>query len=109
MNLNNFFFKDELTKWEELYAYYVDNYEWNQIHVLRYENLKTNLKIELWDIMNFLGLKFDENVAACLMNQQTGSFKRHKKKIDLMQFFTTTQKIEIEKSKTLVYKKLGII
>ena len=92
-----------------MYTYFVDDYPMNQIHIVRFENLKTNLEVELRHIMDFLGLKFDKNVADCLMKKQTGSFKRPKPKIDLKKFFTTSQRESIEKSKTRVYTKLGII
>ena len=92
-----------------MYTYFVDDYPLHQIHIVRFENLKTNLEVEIQRIMDFLGLKFDKNVADCLMKKQTGSFKRPKPNIDLKKFFTTTQRESIEKSKRLVYTKLGII
>ena len=101
--------KDELALWQKLYTYYVDNYSWHQLHIVRFENLKTNLEVELRHIMDFLGLKFDKYVVDCLMKKQTGSFKRPKPSIDLKKFFTASQRESIETSKTLVYTMLGII
>ena len=45
---------------------------------------------------------------SCVLEKQTGSFKRPKSKIDYMKFFTNAQKENIEKAKETVYTKLRI-
>jgi hypothetical protein len=47
-------------------------------------------------------------VESCVLEKQTGSFKRPKSKIDYKKFFTNAQKENIEKAKESVYTKLGI-
>ena len=46
---------------------------------------------------------------SCVLEKQTGSFKRPKSKIDYMKFFTNAQKENIEKAKETVYNKLRIV
>ena len=99
---------ETLKNWEELYTYYIDNYSLHQVHVLRFENLKTNLEVELKNLMEFLDLEFDRYVVECMMKKQNGHFKRPKPDIDLKKFYTKTQRQNIESSRDFVYKKLGI-
>ena len=100
--------KNELKNWQELYTYYPDNYPLHQIHILRFENLKTNLEVEFKHLKEFLGLKFDKHVVECIIKKQDGSFKRPKSDVDLKQFYTIAQRKSIEESRNLVYNKLGI-
>ena len=98
-----------MQKWKRLYTYFVDNYQTKQIHILRFENLKTNLEDELQHLMDFLGLKFDRNLTACIMKRQNGFFKRPKSNIDYKKFYTNVQKIKVENIRKQVYAKLGIV
>ena len=36
----------------------------DQLHIVRYENLKENLGLEMEKLMNFLNLEFDKNFAS---------------------------------------------
>jgi hypothetical protein len=47
-------------------------------------------------------------VESCILEKQTGSFKRPKSKIDYMKFFTNAQKENIERAKESVYTKFGM-
>ena len=100
--------KNELKNWQELYTYFPDNYPLHQIHILRFEYLKSNLEVELRHLKDFLGLKFDKHVVECIIKKQDGSFKRPKPDVDLKQFYTIAQRKSIEESRNLVYKRLGI-
>ena len=101
--------KKQLKLWQDLYIYYIDHYPLDKLHILRYEKLKKNFGLELRHIMDFLGLKFDESVETCVTKKQTGSFKRPPPTIDFKKFFTRDQKQAIEKSRNLVYAKLGFV
>merc|ERR1711971_211084 len=49
--------KNALNSWQEFYTFYYDNYQSeNQLHIVRYENLKENLGLEMEKLMNFLNL-----------------------------------------------------
>ena len=104
---NNYVYK-QLILWYNLYTYYVDEYQFDQLHILRYENLKLNLGLEMKNVLNFLGLDFDKNVEDCAMQNQKGSFKRPKSSINFKQFFTKCQNETIEQLKKIVYSKLGL-
>ena len=81
----------------------------DQLHIVRYENLKSNLGLEMEKLMNFLNLKFDKNVEDCVLEKQAGSFKRPSSNIDYKTFLTKSQSEDVEKTRNLVYKKLGFI
>ena len=101
--------KSHIKDWQNGYEYYIDNYASHQIHVLRFENLKSNLELELTKLVDFLGLKIEKHVIACVLENQAGQFKRPKLNIQFKKFFTKSQRENIEKAKKLVYVKLGIL
>ena len=94
--------------WQKFYTFYVDEYRLDQLHILQYEKLKSNLGLEMKKVLNFLGLDFDKNVELCVMKKQRGSFKRPKSKINNKQFFNKAQNDTIEASKNIVYSRLGL-
>ena len=98
----------QLKLWQNFYTYYVDEYRFDQLQILRYEKLKLNLGLEMKKVLNFLGLDFDKNVEFCVMEKQKGSFKRPKSSINYKQFFTKAQNDTIEASKKIVYSRLGL-
>merc|ERR1719362_1825564 len=65
-----------IQKWEEFHMYFFDHYKPKQIHLLRYENLKTDLIPELRKLMNFLGVQMENE--DCVFKSQEGSAKRNK-------------------------------
>ena len=65
-----------IQKWEEFHMYFFDHYNPKQIHLLRYENLKTDLILELRKLMNFLGVQMEND--DCVFKSQEGSAKRNK-------------------------------
>ena len=73
----------------------------------RYENLKKNIGLEMKMTLDFLGLNFDKDVESCVMQNQGGSFKRPNSGVDFKQFFTNTQRENVEKAKSQLYTKLG--
>ena len=80
-----------------------------QVHVLRYENLKTQLVPELQNLMDFLDLEYDEELTACIKEKATwGSFKRSKAGINYKMFYTRPLRKLIEKAKKQVYAKAGL-
>ena len=81
----------------------------DQLHIVRYENLKENLGLEMEKLMNFLNLEFDKSVESCVVEKQTGSFKRPSSNIDYKKFLTKSQSEDVEKTRNIVYKKLGFI
>ena len=101
--------KSHIKDWQNGYEHYIDNYASHQIHILRFENLKSDLVVELQHLMDFLDLKFDKFLAKCIMEKQKGSFKRPKSSIDYKKFYTSNLRGMIEKTKTQVYTKLGIL
>jgi hypothetical protein len=96
-----------IQKWEEFHMYFFDHYKPKQIHLLRYENLKTDLIPELRKLMNFLGVGMEnEN---CVFKSQEGSAKRNKPdNIDLKQFFSKDQKKMYQTVMYKVYEELGL-
>ena len=81
-----------------------------QVHVLRYENLKTQLVPELQNLMDFLNLEYDEKLTACIKEKATwGSFKRPKAGINYKKFYTIPLRKLIEKAKKQVYAKAGLV
>jgi len=102
--------KNALNNWQEFYTSYYDNYQSeNQLHIVRYENLKENLGLEMEKLMNFLNLEFDKSVESCVVEKQEGSFKRPSSNIDYKKFLTKSQSEDVEKTRNIVYKKLGFI
>jgi len=102
--------KNALNSWQEFYTFYYDNYQSeNQLHIVRYENLKSNLGLEMEKLMNFFNLEFDKNLESCVVEKQTGSFKRPSSNIDYKKFLTKSQSEDVEKTRNIVYKKLGFI
>ena len=101
--------KIHIKDWQNGYEYYIDNYASHQIHILRFENLKSDLVAELQRLMDFLDLKFDKFLAECIVEKQKGSFKRPKSDIDYKKFYTHQLTEMIEKTKTQVYTKLSIL
>ena len=81
----------------------------DQLHIVRYENLKENLGLEMEKLMSFLNLEFDKNLESCVVEKQTGSFKRPSSNIDYKKFLTKSQSEDVEKTRNIVYKKLGFI
>ena len=81
----------------------------DQLHIVRYENLKENLGLEMEKLMSFLNLEFDKSVESCVVEKQEGSFKRPSSKIDYNKFLTKSQSEDVEKTRNIVYKKLGFI
>ena len=81
----------------------------DQLHIVRYENLKENLGLEMEKLMIFFNLEFDQSVESCVVEKQTGSFKRPSSNIDYKKFLTKSQSEDVEKTRNLVYKKLGFI
>ena len=81
----------------------------DQLHIVRYENLKSNLGLEMEKLMNFFNLEFDKNLESCVVEKQTGSFKRPSSNIDYKKFLTKSQSEDVEKTRNIVYKKLGFI
>ena len=98
-----------LATWQNFNIFYHDNYQPDQLHIVRYENLKKNLGWEMKRLINFLNLTIENSVESCVMKKQTGSFKRPKSNIDFRQFLTKSQAEDIEKTRNFVYKKLGFI
>ena len=95
--------------WQEMYFFYINTYPSKNIHILRFENLKRNLEEELQHLLDFLGVRFDENLTKCIEEKQKGSFKRPKPDIDFQKYYTNSQRRSIEKTKTNVYHKLGFL
>ena len=83
----------------------------DQLHIVRYENLKENLGLEMEKLMSFLNLEFDnlKSVESCVVEKQEGSFKRPSSNIDYKKFLTESQSEDVEKTRNIVYKKLGFI
>ena len=103
------YFHFALYNWQNFNIFYHDHYQPDQLHIVRYENLKKNLGWEMKNIMNFLNLTIDNSVESCVMKKQTGSFKRPKSNIDFRKFLTKSQYKDIKKIKKNVYTKLGLI
>ena len=96
-----------IQKWEEFHMYFFDHYNPKQIHLLRYENLKTDLILELRKLMNFLGVQMEND--DCVFKSQEGSAKRNKPdNIDLKQFFSKDQKKLYQTVMYKVYEELGL-
>ena len=81
----------------------------DQLHIVRYENLKSNLGLEMEKLMNFFNLEFDKSLESCVVEKQTGSFKRPSSDVDYKKFLTKSQSEDVEKTRNIVYKKLGFI
>ena len=80
-----------------------------QVHILRYENLKTELVPELQNLMDFLNLEYDEKLTACIKEKADGgSFKRPEAGINYKKFYTISLRKLIEKAKKQVYAKVGL-
>ena len=105
----NDYVKKQSKIWEDFYMYYVDNYQLDQLHVLRYEKLKDNLGLEMKHVIEFLGLEFEKSVESCVKQKQVGSFKRPKSNVYFKKFFSATQKSNIEMIRRKVYAKLDIL
>ena len=96
-----------IQKWQEFHMYFFDHYKPKQIHLLRYENLKTDLIPELRKLMNFLGVQMENE--DCVFKSQEGSAKRNKPdNIDLKQFFSKDQKKLYQTVMYKVYEELGL-
>ena len=63
--------------------------------------------MEMKMTLDFLGLNFDTDVESCVMQNQGGSFKRPMSGVDFKQFFTNTQREDVEKARSKLYSKLG--
>ena len=98
------YIKVNLKNWESRCNYYIKNYAPKLVHVLRFENLKSDLEAEIQSLMDFLDLKFDKRLKKCIMEKQKGSFKRPKSDI-----YTSAQRQIIDQTIQQVYTKLGII
>lgn len=89
-------------EWFQFYKFYIETYEPSQIHVIKFENLKSNLVQEMKKLVAFLKLPWSIQ-DQCLLNKQQGSNQRTKANIDLKQFFTPQQKELIMKLRNETY------
>ena len=105
----NAYISTQLRNWEDFYTYYIENYKRNQLYILRYEKLKEDASLEMKKVVEFLGLKFDKSVEACVNNTRVQLFKRPKSKKNLKTFFSAGQKENVERIKDKVYVMLNIM
>ena len=97
-----------MKSWHDRYSYYVENYPPHKLHILRFKNLKSNLRVELKLLMKFLDLKIDNDVLECVIKNNSGSFKRKKPNFNLKKFYTQNQKKDIKQAIKQIYGKLGM-
>ena len=71
--------------------------------------LKENVSLEMKNVIEFLGLKFEKNIESCLNQNQVEMFKRPKPKINLRKKFSAIQNKEVKKIKHKLYAKLNIL
>ena len=83
----NGYVEQKIQRWELFYTSYAENYDPEQLHLLKYENLKKDLVTELRSLMVFLGIEMNTSVEKCVLKSKEGSNKRPKSKIDLTQFY----------------------
>ena len=105
----NEYISTQSKNWEDFYTYYIENYKRNQLYILRYEKLKEDASLEMKQVVEFLGLNFDESVEACVNNTRVQLFKRPKSKKNLKTFFSAVQKENVERIKDKVYVMLNIM
>ena len=89
------------------HAYFVENYQPEQIYLLKYENLKADLITELRRLVDFLGVPM--NNENCVLESKEGTNKRKKTNIDFKQFFSKSQKRLVQDIMETTYEKLGLV
>ena len=100
------FVENQSKAWAEFYAFYLEHYKPNQVHILHYDTLKTDLKASLSTLMKFLDFRMPKDVENCVLNKKSGSNRRAKSNLDLRKFFTANQKIIIDGYKQDIQNKL---
>ena len=93
--------------WKGFYKFFMENYQPSQLHIVQYENLKTNLTGELQAMLDFLKFGQLQN-SDCILAKKQGKNKRPKPKVDLRQFFSPAQTNLVNILKDYTYDKLSI-
>ena len=82
-----------LTYWKKFHQQILDKYK-NELILVEYEALKTNLIGELTKVMKFLGLPMTDDIKECIQNNPDGLNKRPKPKENLKETLVRNGKLQ---------------
>ena len=82
-----------LTYWKKFHQQILDKYK-NELILVEYEALKTNLIGELTKVMKFLGLPMTDAIKECIRNNPDGLNKRPKPKENLKETLVRNGKLQ---------------
>ena len=94
-------------EWKDFYKFFAENYKAEQLHVIKYEDLKSDLIKTLKNVVSFLGLPSLTN-KNCVFTKRQGTNHRPKSKIDLKQFYSPVQTNLVSIIRNSTYDKLGV-
>lgn len=92
-------------QWKNMNQFWLHKYN-GPLHVVKYQNLKTDVKAEMQKICKFLDIEISEYDLDCVFSDSVGNFKRDKSPVDLMTLYTPEMQDKINRYREEIYALL---
>jgi hypothetical protein len=100
------FIEVKLRYWADFYKMWIEDRRHEDIHIVFYEDIKTDLVKSVLEILRFIGVNPNHERLNCLQKIQNRKFKRKKNKDENQNHFSASQKFLIAKHVKMLNKTL---